>query len=117
MNLSFPAPAAMLLRLGLRSACVSGPREVRLAGLHSSRLVTEVDHCSPPDFEGIKQSADGLRETFEAAFKKTYGSAFKQSVASLSERREETSCGQLAATAPVRLKRHWSPQDMCQVEH
>jgi len=92
---------------------VSGSLEVRPAGLHSSCLVTEVDHCSPPDFEGIKQSADGLRETFEATVKKTYGRAFKQSVESLSERREKTSCvDQPAATAPVRSKRHWSLQDM-----
>ncbi len=105
----------MLLRSGLHSACVPGPREVRLAGLLSSCLVTEVDHCSPPDFEGNQTSQ--LTEV-EAEVKKTYGSAFKQSVASLRERHEESSCvDQPAAIALVRSKRHGSPQKMLQVEH
>ena len=54
----------------------------------------------------------------EAEVKKTYGSAFKQSVASLRERHEESSCvDQPAAIALVRSKRHGSPQKMLQVEH
>ena len=62
-----------------------------------------------------RESNSQLKEV-EAAVKKTYGSATKQSVASLNERREEFSCvEQPAATALVRSKRHRSPQDMLQV--